>query len=60
MEEILAFNDKNGIVENGIVENNGIEEEEKNENNSNSQQWSYILTLNQIYTGSSHQIYNYS
>ena len=29
MEEILAFNDKNGIVE------NGIEEEEK----SDSQQW---------------------
>ena len=49
MEEILAFNDKNGIVENGIVENNGIEEEEvKSDNNSNSQQWPYILTLNLI------------
>ena len=49
MEEILAFNDKNGTVENGIVENNGIEEEEvKSDNNSNSQQWPYILTLNLI------------
>ena len=48
MEEILAFNDKNGIVENGIVENNGIEEEVKSDNNSNSQQWPYILTLNLI------------
>ena len=49
MEEILAFNDKNGIVENGIAENNGIEEEEvKSDNNSNSQQWPYILTLNLI------------
>ena len=48
MEEILAFNDKNGIVENGIVENTGIEEEVKSDNNSNSQQWPYILTLNLI------------
>ena len=48
MEEILAFNDKNGTVENGIVENNGIEEEVKSDNNSNSQQWPYILTLNLI------------
>ena len=51
MEEILSFNDKNGIVENGIVEN-GIEEEEKIDDNSNNQQWSYILTLNLIlFTG---------